>query len=112
MINLYRNQGLYMYAFWMVVLIAGIANVGGAGLGGLMGALFHRNSKKNSKFVIEFCGRCDDVCRLYRFTCRRNKSKRRLGTLSSESLAISLSLASGVMLCVVFGELLPESILM
>lgn len=35
-----------------------------------------------------------------------------LGALSPESLAISLSLASGAMLYVVFGELLPESILM
>lgn len=35
-----------------------------------------------------------------------------LGTLSPISLAISLSLASGAMLYVVFGELLPESILM
>lgn len=35
-----------------------------------------------------------------------------LGTLSPVSLAISLSFASGAMLYVVFGELLPESILM
>lgn len=35
-----------------------------------------------------------------------------LGTLSPLSLAISLSFASGAMLYVVFGELLPESILM
>lgn len=35
-----------------------------------------------------------------------------IGALSPESLAISLSLASGAMLCAVFGELLPESILM
>ena len=35
-----------------------------------------------------------------------------LGTLSSLSLALSLSFASGAMLYVVFGELLPESILM
>ncbi len=35
-----------------------------------------------------------------------------LGTLSPLSLALSLSFASGAMLYVVFGELLPESILM
>ena len=35
-----------------------------------------------------------------------------LGTLSPVSLAVSLSFASGAMLYVVFGELLPESILM
>ena len=35
-----------------------------------------------------------------------------LGTLSPISLALSLSFASGAMLYVVFGELLPESILM
>ena len=35
-----------------------------------------------------------------------------LGTLSPVSLALSLSFASGAMLFVVFGELLPESILM
>lgn len=35
-----------------------------------------------------------------------------LGTLSPVSLALSLSFASGAMLYVVFGELLPESILM
>ena len=35
-----------------------------------------------------------------------------LGTLSPVSLAISLSFASGAMLYVVFGELLPEAILM
>ena len=35
-----------------------------------------------------------------------------LGSLSPVSLALSLSFASGAMLYVVFGELLPESILM
>lgn len=35
-----------------------------------------------------------------------------IGTLSPTGLAVSLSLASGAMLYVVFGELLPESILM
>ena len=35
-----------------------------------------------------------------------------LGTLSPVMLALSLSFASGAMLYVVFGELLPESILM
>ena len=35
-----------------------------------------------------------------------------IGTISPTSLVISLSFASGAMLYVVFGELLPESILM
>ncbi len=35
-----------------------------------------------------------------------------IGTISPTALVISLSFASGAMLYVVFGELLPESILM
>lgn len=45
-----------MNTFWMVVLITGIAGVGGTGLGGLIGALFHRNSEKIVSLLLSFAG--------------------------------------------------------
>lgn len=45
-----------MNTFWMVVIITGIAGVGGTGLGGLIGALFHRNSEKIVSLLLSFAG--------------------------------------------------------
>lgn len=45
-----------MNIFWTVVLITGIAGVGGTGLGGLIGALFHRNSEKIVSLLLSFAG--------------------------------------------------------
>lgn len=45
-----------MNIFWAVILVTGIAGVGGTGLGGLIGALFHRNSEKVVSLLLSFAG--------------------------------------------------------
>lgn len=45
-----------MSTFWMVVLITTVAGVGGTGIGGLLGVLFHRNSEKIVSLLLSFAG--------------------------------------------------------
>lgn len=45
-----------MNTFWTVVLITFIAGVGGTGIGGLLGVLFHRNSEKIVSLLLSFAG--------------------------------------------------------
>ncbi len=40
----------------MVVLITTVAGVGGTGIGGLLGVLFHRNSEKIVSLLLSFAG--------------------------------------------------------
>lgn len=45
-----------MSTFWLIVVITTIAGVGGTGLGGLIGALFNRNSEKVVSLLLSFAG--------------------------------------------------------
>ena len=45
-----------MSTFEWVILITAIAGVGGTGLGGLLGALAHRNSEKSVSLLLSFAG--------------------------------------------------------
>ncbi len=45
-----------MNMFWWIVIITTLAGVGGTGLGGLVGALFQRDSKKIVSLLLSFAG--------------------------------------------------------
>ncbi len=77
-----------MEPVWLLVGITAIAGIGGTGLGGAVSCMFRKDSDKTVSLLLSFAA----------------------GIMTA--LAISLSFASGAMLYVVFGELLPESILM
>lgn len=124
-----------MDPFLYVVIVTAIAGVGGTGLGGLIGVLFTRNSEKLVSLLLSFAGgvMLCIVC-LDLMSDALNQAPGEvwnvflvigmtavgfgaivgysLGAISPGWLTVSLSFASGAMLYVVFGELLPESILM
>ncbi len=45
-----------MSTFLLVIVITAIAGVGGTGIGGLFGAIFHRNSEKTVSLLLSFAG--------------------------------------------------------
>ena len=77
-----------MEPVWLLVGITAIAGIGGTGLGGAVSCMFRKDSDKTVSLLLSFAA----------------------GVMTA--LVISLSFASCAMLYVVFGELLPESILM
>lgn len=83
-----------------LIMTTALAGVGGTGLGGLIGALLQKDSKRTVSLVLSFAGgvMLSVVC----------------FDLVTEAIEtnVGLWIVVGAMLYAVFGEILPQSILM
>lgn len=78
-----------MSVFVWVVLITAIAGIGGTGIGGLVGALFNRNSEKTVSLLLSFAGgvMLSVVC----FDLLQNAIEQNSGSISHVFLVIGMT---------------------